>query len=187
MPPEPAATQVALLRGINVGGRRNVPMEDLRALVESAGCENVTTYVASGNVVFRSAPTTPGVLARVLEDRISQEFGLDVAVLIRTAEELNEVALGNPFDGVDLATLHVTFLAEAAPSGRLETIDPARYLPDAFRPVGRELVVHCPNGYGRTKLSNAFFERALGVSATTRNWRTVQKLAGLARETLGSM
>jgi uncharacterized protein (DUF1697 family) len=183
MAPAPVAIQVALLRGINVGGRRNVSMEALRALVESAGCADVTTYIASGNVLFRSAPTAPGALARTLEHRISQELDLNVAVLIRMAEELTSLVAGNPFVDADLATLHVTFLAETATTDHLDAIDAERYLPEAFSPVGRDLVVHCPNGYGRTKLINAFFERALGMKATTRNWRTVQKLAELARET----
>jgi uncharacterized protein (DUF1697 family) len=173
---------VALLRGINLGGRNKIGMADLRELFAALGCEDVSTYVQSGNVVFRSSVASASKLTRAIEERIGSDLGLDVTVLLRTKAQLAEVAGGNPFDErtVDPATLHVTFLAEKPDPARVRALDPARGRPDEFRVVGREVYLHCPNGYGRTKLDNAYFEKQLAVAATTRNWRTVTKLAELA-------
>jgi uncharacterized protein (DUF1697 family) len=166
---------VALLRGINVGGHRPVRMDDLRALVESLGHEDVSTYLQSGNVVFRSALRDTDEIAR----GIASALGGGVKVLMRTAGELASVVAGNPYTS-DVGHLHVTFLADAPEPTLVAALAGDRFAPDAFQLLGREVYVHAPNGYGRSKLDNAFFERALGVSATTRNWRTVTALARLA-------
>jgi uncharacterized protein (DUF1697 family) len=164
-------TYVALLRGINIGPRRRVAMADLRKLLESLGLEDVQTYVQSGNAVFRSR-TKPDV------KRIEAELGQDIAVLIRTAKEMTAIVEQNPFlaRGADPAHLHVTFL-DGKPAGSLE---PPPGATEEVEIVGREAYLHFPDGYGRTKLTNAAFEKKLGVRATTRNWRTVTTLAGLA-------
>ena len=169
---------VALLRGINLGARNKIGMADLRALVAGLGAEDVETYVQSGNVVFTSVPSEDTFASR-LEEGIRREHGHAVAVLVRTGAELARLVAANPFleAGKDPASLHVTFLTEAAGRTRLEAPD---HGDDEFRVVGREIYLHCPNGYGRSKLSNAFFEKKLGVIATTRNWRTVTTLAELA-------
>lgn len=170
-------TYVALLRGINLGARNKVAMVDLKALFAALGAEDVVTYVQSGNVVFAAA----GDLAEAAERRIRSDLGLDVKVLTRTAKELARVEARNPFAGRDAKSLHVTFLADKPDRARARGLDPKRFEPDEFRVVGREVYLHCPNGYGRSKLTNAYFEKELGVAATTRNWRTVTSLAGLAR------
>lgn len=164
---------VAMLRGINVGGRTRVAMADLRAAFEALGYEGVATYIQSGNVVFRAKAVDVDVLRR----RIGEDLGVDAAVLVRTAEELAAVVAGNPFAarGLDPATLHVTFLAEA----RAELAVPPGE-PDEAAVVGREVYLHCPAGYGRTKVNNAYIEKQLGVAATTRNWKTVRTLADMA-------
>jgi uncharacterized protein (DUF1697 family) len=169
---------VALLRGINLGARNKVSMADLRELVAAIGAEHVSTYVQSGNVVVSSSIRSASKLERAIEERISRDLGLDVAVLVRTDAELAAIAAGNPFD--DPGSVHVTFLAEKPAAARVRELDPARSPPDEFRVVGREVYLQCPNGYGRSKLTNAFFEKQLGVAATTRNWRSVTKLAELA-------
>jgi uncharacterized protein (DUF1697 family) len=171
---------VALLRGINVG-KKQLAMADLRTVFEAVGCEDVTTYVQSGNVVFRTTKTDAELLGAV-ERRLASDHGLDVRVLLRTPKQLASVLAGNPFleDGRDPAKLHVTFLAEQPDRARIRGLDPSYGAPDQLEVVGREVYLHCPNSYGRTKLNNAFVERKLGVAATTRNWRTVTKLAELA-------
>ena len=176
-------TYVALLRAINLGSRNKVSMADLRTLFGALGFEDVSTYVQSGNVVFRGRGAAADVTAAI-EDRIRSELGLDVTVLVRTGAQLAKLVDANPFAGrdVDPATLHVTFLAEKPASARVRGLDPARSEPDEFRVAGREVYLRCPNGYGRSKLTNAYFEKGLGVAATTRNWRTVTKLVELARE-----
>ena len=162
---------VALLRGINVGGRAKVAMADLRAVFESLGFDDVRTYIQSGNVVFGSSKT---VDAAAVEKRIAAEMGVEPTVLLRTAKEMATVAEGNPFADTD--GLHVTFLA-AKPKG---TVEVPEGQPDELAVVGREVYLRCPNGYGRTKVNNTFLEKQLGVPATTRNWKTVTTLAELA-------
>jgi uncharacterized protein (DUF1697 family) len=175
---------VALLRGINVGGRQRVSMEQLRALFVSLGHESVTTYVQSGNVVFRSATDDPAELAAGIERRIAQELDLSVSVLTRRARDLASVMQGNPFleRRADPSKLHVTFLGDAPDASAVARLDAARFQPDELVVVGREVYLHCPGGYGRTKLTNTFFEERFGVIATTRNWRTVTKLVELSHE-----
>jgi uncharacterized protein (DUF1697 family) len=156
-------------------------MPDLRALVATLGAEDVATYVQSGNVIFTSADG-PGKLTDAIEKRVRRDLGLSVIVLLRTRPQLAKVLAGNPFakDGREPAKLHVTFLAEKPVRARVHELDPQRAEPDEFRVVGKEIYLHCPNGYGRSKLTNAYFEKELGVAATTRNWKTVTKLAELA-------
>jgi uncharacterized protein (DUF1697 family) len=174
-------TYVALLRGINLGARNKVSMPDLRALFADLGAEDVETYVQSGNVVFRSA-VSPAKLAAAIEKGIRRDLGLDVTVLVRTQRELAKLVAANPFADrtKELTKLHVTFLADKPDSTRVRKLDPTLAEPDEFHVIGQEVYLHCPNGYGRSKLSNAYFEKQLDVRATTRNWRTVTKLAELA-------
>lgn len=175
------ATYVALLRGINLGARNKISMSDLRELVGGVQADDVTTYLQSGNVVFKTAAPAGG-LAAALEAAIKRELGLEIAVLLRTPADLAGLVEGNPFaaSAPEPKTLHVTFLADRPRAGRFDVLDPARSPPDEFRVAGREVYLHCPNGYGRSKLTNAYFEKQLGVAATTRNWNTVTKLAELA-------
>jgi uncharacterized protein (DUF1697 family) len=174
-------TYVALLRGINLGSRNKVSMADLRDLVVSVGAEDVQTYVQSGNVVLTSQDR-PAEIGAAIEQEIDRRLGLDVTVLVRTKAELAKIVAGNPFakSGKEPATLHVTFLAEKPSRARVGKLDPERGGDDGLRVLGREVYLYCPNGYGRSKLSNAYFEKELAVSATTRNWKTVTKLAELA-------
>jgi uncharacterized protein (DUF1697 family) len=164
-------TYVALLRGINVSGRNKIAMSELRACFESLGHTHVRTYVQSGNVVF-SARTGAARLAPAIENGIAASFGLDVAVLVRTHAELATVTKRNPFG----ADAYVTFLDAVPARARVKAIDAAAYAPDEFAVHGREVFVRCPNGYGRTKINNTFFERKLATRATTRNWKTVTTL-----------
>ena len=174
-------TYVALLRGINLGARNKIAMTRLRELFEAAGAEDVSTYVQSGNVVFRS--TAPaGELEERIAARIKQDLELDVTVLVRSRKQIAKTVSGNPFAtrNADPKALHVTFLAAKPPAARVRVLGPSPSPPDDFRVVGRDVYLSCPNGYGRSKLSNAYFEKGLGVAATTRNWRTVTTLAEMA-------
>jgi uncharacterized protein (DUF1697 family) len=175
-------TYVALLRGINLGARNKVSMADLRALFLALESEDVKTYVQSGNVVFKSPVGSAAELSRAIEKRIDRDLGLRVTVLVRTPAQLEKLRAGNPFarNEKDPIKLHVTFLAETPGRDRVRKLEQTEAGPDAFRVVGREIYLHCPNGYGRSKLSNAYFEKQLDVAATTRNWKTVTKLAELA-------
>jgi uncharacterized protein (DUF1697 family) len=181
MPQRSRQTYVALLRGINLGSRNKVAMAHLRTLFLALGAEDVATYVQSGNVVFKSRSRTPAELTQAIEERIGRDLGLSVTVLLRTDAELLRVLAVNPFaEHGEVTNVHVTFLAERPDPARVRELEAKGFEPDEFRVVGREVYLHCPNGYGRSKLSNAYVEKALGVAATTRNWRTVTKVAELA-------
>jgi len=173
---------VALLRGINVGGRTRVAMADLRRLALDLGHTQVETYVQSGNLLFGSPAGKPARLAGELERRIAKDLGVSVTVLVRTGDDLARVVAANPFLGgsADPAKLHVTFLAAAPDPERGAQLEAPAGQPDQLSLAGREVYLHTPNGYGRSKLSNAFLEKRLGVAATTRNWKTVGRLAELA-------
>jgi uncharacterized protein (DUF1697 family) len=177
-----AGPHVALLRGINVGGKNLVPMRALAEVFAEAGCTEVRTWIQSGNVVFRApdgvATRVPARVGAALQAR----FGFRVPVVTRTAAELHRVVRENPFlgDGEDEGCLHVAFLAERPGAGRVAALDPARSPTDRFAVRGREIYLHCPNGLGRTLLTNAWFDSRLGTASTVRNWRTVLKLLELA-------
>ena len=169
---------VALLRGINVGGRRKLLMRDLAETFVRAGCTSVRTYIQSGNVVFAAAPELADELAGRVAGVIVESHGFEVPVVIRTAEDLDRVVRDNPFlaAGADPAKLHVGFLAAAPEPARIERLDPDRSPPDAFAVRGREVYLHFPAGVARSKLDNAYFDRTLNTVCTIRNWRTVGKL-----------
>ncbi len=159
-----------------MGGRRPVAMRDLCASVTALGHTDVSTYLQSGNVLFTAAGRSEAAVARALERALARDLGLEVSVVLRSGSDLRAIIAGAPAM-METATLHVTFLRGVPEPGRGDDIDPKPFLPDTFRIDGREVYVSCSNGYGRTKLNNAFFERRLGETATTRNWRTVSALA----------
>jgi uncharacterized protein (DUF1697 family) len=173
---------VAMLRGINVAGKNKIKMPDLEALFVGLGHADVTTYIQSGNVVFTGPGRSTSAMASAIEKRIARDLGLDVGVVLRTKSELAKVIAANPFvpGGADFAKLHVTFLAAKPGAALVRAIDDSGFGPDEFRVHGREIYLHCPAGYGKTKLNNTFWERRLKTAATTRNWNTVTKLFELA-------
>ncbi len=176
-----ARRQVALLRGINVGGRAKVAMADLRRLVGGLGYDGVRTYLQSGNVVLTTAKS-PDTVAAEIERAVAAELGLQPRVLVRTRDELAAVIEGNPLPAAtwDGSRIFVTFLSAAPPADRLAGIDPAGFAPDVFEARGREIYLHCPDGIHDSKLARALSEKRLGVVATARNWNTVTKLLDLA-------
>jgi uncharacterized protein (DUF1697 family) len=168
----------ALLRGVNVGGRAKVGMEDLRSLFTSLGYTDVVSYVQSGNVVFKSSTKDVSKLTKAIEQKIRSGLDMDVTVLIRSAADMRKIQAANPLiDRSDDPTkLHVTFLqADPKPEkvGELPKVSDGK---DELVAVGREIFLFCPDGYSNSKLNNAFIEKRLGIRATTRNWRTIAKL-----------
>jgi uncharacterized protein (DUF1697 family) len=168
---------VALLRAVNVGGHNKVPMRELTPMVTGLGYTDVSTYIQSGNLWLTSAESEQ-MVADALHDGIAAHFGLDIAVIVRPVTELAAVSEANPYlDGaIDLGRLGVTFFAPGADTGALTAIAD-RYAPDAITVDGRNAFVSVPAGFGQTKLTNAQLERVAGVAATTRNWKTVVRLA----------
>jgi len=181
--PTRSTVHVALLRGINVGGKNKLPMKTLVELLEAAGCEDVRTYIQSGNAVFRAPPAAG--LADDLRARIRRRTKLEVPVVLRTGAELETVQRRNPFAREAPESLHVAFLADAPGRAAAARLDPTRSPGDRFELRGRELYLHLPNGVARTKLTNAWLDRVLETTSTVRNWRTVGILAQMAREARG--
>ena len=175
------AVHVALLRGINLGGKNRLPMKDLAAMFTDAGCGSVSTYIQSGNVVFEAPAALARLLPSLIEKSIADRFGYQVPVVTRTGSELRRIVRGNPFlrSGADPGTLHVAFLADAPAAARVKALDAGRSAPDAFAVRGREIFLHCPNGFARTRLTNAYFDSKLGTTSTVRNWNTVVTLLDL--------
>jgi len=175
-------TFISLLRGINVSGQKRLLMPDLKALFESLGFQQVITYVQSGNVIFDSPDAGRAEISARIENGILQSFGYRVPVLIRAGNDFQRIIQENPFihrQGVDLERLYVTFLAAPPAEKSLAIIDIPAGFSDEFVSSGAEIYLHVPGGYGRTILSNNFFEKKLDRVATTRNWKTVNALFAL--------
>jgi uncharacterized protein (DUF1697 family) len=153
-------------------------MDRLRELCAELKLKNVRTYVQSGNVVFE-AEGTASKWAQALEGKLAGETRLPVTVIVKTAAEIAEVLAANPFlkeKGIDPARLHVTFLRQAPEKAAIGALAKIKGGPDRFHWAGTQIYLHCPNGYGRSKLSNTAIEKTLKVRATTRNWNTVNEL-----------
>jgi uncharacterized protein (DUF1697 family) len=179
---------ISILRGINVGGNRKVPMADLKVAYQTADFQNVQTYIQSGNVVFDSEETNKRIIEAKIQEIIAETFGFnDIPVIVRSSEEWAESIANNPFlkeENVDIERLHLTCLKELPSPELLEKIKTFQYLqvrqahcePDRYEIIGKDVFIFCAAGYGKTKLTNSFFESKLKVQATTRNWKTVMQL-----------
>ena len=179
------STHVCLLRGINVSGQKMIKMERLRVSFEALGFQQVRTYVQSGNVGFQASAKFMKDLPKTIHGTIQRDFGFDVPVTVLTAKDVMAALKENPFlkeKGIDIAKLHVTFLADVPDKEALKKLAALPAQPDRFHSVGKRIYLHCPDSYGNTKLSNQAIERLLGVSATTRNWKTLNELARMCEE-----
>jgi uncharacterized protein (DUF1697 family) len=173
---------VALLRGVNVGKHRKLSMADLRELLCSLGYLDVSTYLQSGNALFTSPDRDPEAMEKEIEQGIERAFGLDVAVLIRTPDELASVVAANPFPHALARPVqfYVSFLSVQPDPATLSSLNPQQFEPDEFQVGDRAIYLWYPNGVHGSKLSNAFWERRFDLTATSRNWNTVTKLLALA-------
>jgi len=171
-------TYISILRGINVSGHNLIKMDSLRKLYENLGYQNVTTYLQSGNVVF-SAKDAGKNPEQKISSQIEKDFGFKVPVIILTTVELKQIIAGNPFmkdKGKDPAYFYVTFLSEKPAAFDTKTIEDKKLIGEDISFSDDAVYLYCPNGYGNTKLSNNFLESRLKVTATTRNWKTVNEL-----------
>jgi uncharacterized protein (DUF1697 family) len=175
---------VALLRGVNVGGRRRVPMADLRAVCEGLGFRRVVTYVQSGNAVFEAAGTARAAeerLARAVEER----FGFPVDLVVRAASAWEALVAANPFPGPSkVEPGRVLLLVSKAPprKGCAKEIAARGAAGERAAEAGGALWVHYPAGVGTSKITPALVDRLVGSPTTARNWRTVLALQGMLRE-----
>jgi uncharacterized protein (DUF1697 family) len=191
------ASHVALLRGINVGGRNKIPMADLREVVAALGHTGVTTYIQSGNVLFSTAETDTAKLAAALESAIAERFGIWASVVVLSRDELAAVLAGNPYpDEPNPRLVHVVFLNAEPPQDVLDRIAAAQSAAaakgsrDTVRAAGPALFLHTPDGFGTSELAQVLFriisppakKQAPGLAATARNWATSTKLLALCED-----
>jgi uncharacterized protein (DUF1697 family) len=197
------ATHVALLRGINVGGRNKVPMADLRELVSSLGHTAVTTYIQSGNVLFTPSGTGDGgtsteKMAGALESAITDRFGIWASVVVLSRDELAAILEDNPYpDEANPKLVHVVFLGAEPPADLLDRLSAAQAAAaakgsrDTMTATGTALFLHTPDGFGTSDLAQKLFriigtpteQKKPAVAATARNWATATKLLALGEET----
>ena len=174
-------TYVALFRGINVGGKHRLPMQNLVKVLEEAGCRRVRTYIQSGNVVFQARKQDRQTLARQISQEISAAKGFAPMVLLLTEDTLREAVANNPYPTEEGKALHFFFLDTPAVTPDLERLTDLKARSEAFTLKRSTFYLHAPDGIGRSKLA-AKVEQCLGVPVTARNWNTVRKLLEMAAE-----
>lgn len=175
-------TFVSLFRGINVGGNRVVPMDQLKDLYLSAGFRDVVTYIQSGNVVCTGDDADPAHIAKRIEDGFTQKFGFHAQVIVRTATEVQQLIANNPFQNQpekEAKWIVVVFLAAHPASTALDNLHKAYVGPEEFYLTGQELYVYYPDGIGRSKLTLTLMEKHLKTAGTARNWNTVLQLQAI--------
>jgi len=175
--------KIAILRGINVGGKRKILMADLKLLFESLGFSNIITYIQSGNVIFDTTNELDDVeLSDAIEKIILEKYKFIVPVIIRSFAEMKQLIENNPFyknENVELNQLYLTFLKEKPIEENILNLELYSSTSDKFIVKGKDVFIFCEGKYHQSKLTNNFFEKKLKVSATTRNWKTVLKLLDL--------
>ncbi|MCK5672410.1 MAG: DUF1697 domain-containing protein [Spirochaetales bacterium] len=173
-------TYISILRGINVSGKNIIKMADLKQLYETLGFMEVQTYIQSGNVIFRTKEQNIITIEKTIKEHIITHFGYDIPVLVIKSEKLKKIVETLPFTDIDTTKLHVTFLSNKCINPPLDQIIEKKASSELVHFTEEAVYIFCPDGYGKTKLSNNFLEKKLKVSATTRNWKTVNKLLELA-------
>lgn len=177
-------TYIAILRGINVSGQKKIKMADLKIYLEELSFQNVQTYIQSGNIIFKYKSTNAVSLERMIEKKILEKYGFNVPTLVKTPDEIEYVIKNNPFlKDKKKATdrMYVTFLSEMPEKDNVKNLKDFNYNPEEYILDGKNIFFYSPNGYGNAKMNNNFFEKKLKVDATTRNWKTVNKLFELAK------
>ena len=174
---------IALLRGINVGGRRKILMADLKEMFSKLGHSEVISYIQSGNIIFSSKSRKSNTsFEKEITIAIKERFGHDVPVIIRSVKEINDLIKLNPFlKDSQIEDLHVTFLKEVPDAEKINKLQELDFTPDQFSITDHHAYIACYGGYRNTKLTNTLFEKKLKVSATTRNWKTILKLQALSQ------
>jgi uncharacterized protein (DUF1697 family) len=178
-------TYISVLRGINVGGKHLIRMNSLQEIYESLGFQKVKTYIQSGNVVFQFKELQSEELEHLISEEILKQLDFNVPVLVREYFEMIKILASNPFlkkDQEEISHLYITFLSKSPGALFLQNIEKDSCLPDEFVFNDRAIYLSCPNGYGKTKLNNGFFENKSGGKATTRNLKTLMELVKIGEE-----
>jgi uncharacterized protein (DUF1697 family) len=179
-------TYICILRGINVSGQKKMKMADLRDLLASSDeIHHVQTYIQSGNILFDANHEDTSFLCRHIHELILDRYGFEVPVVMRTLEEWEQVVKNIPYPPdiiQEEKSIYITFLEKTPTIEQVKQLDPTPFHPEQFIILNREIYLYVPRGYGRTKLNNNFFEKKLGITATTRNWKTTNKLLELGQQ-----
>jgi uncharacterized protein (DUF1697 family) len=174
-------THVALLRAVNVGGKNRLPMSDLVSICTDAGCANVQTYIASGNVLFNASDACAKRMPELVQRAIEKRFGFSSPVIVRTARQMQEIVEANPFKD-DLERVYVAFLQSKPTEAQVAALDPNRSPGDAYVLTGSEIYLNlAKNGAATTKLTTTYFDSKLNTVTTMRNWRTTSALLELMK------
>lgn len=171
-------TNIALLRGINVGGHKKLKMADLKLLFEDLGYVDVKTYIQSGNVVFSASEENS--IPEKISKEIENKFGWEVPVLVKTSDEVANILKNCPFEEAKKLEAYFMLLASPPKKELMEMVREISYPNEEFVLTPNCVYIHYGNGAGKAKLNNNFFEKKLKVDATTRNYRTLVKLVELA-------
>jgi len=164
-------TYCVLLRAINVGGHNKIPMAELRDLLDELKFTDVATYIQSGNVVCSSSKKAP-LVATTIKKGIAERFGHDIAVIVRTAEQIAQIVADFAYPEADPKSSGVVFLSDSYDGD----LDASAFAPDECQPASADVFVNCPTRFASTKLTAAWIEKQTGLAATRRNWATVLKL-----------
>lgn len=176
-------TYIAFLRGINVSGKKKVPMQSLRSLCTGLGFQKVQTYIQSGNIVFEYQETDAISLEIVLTDAINKEYGFEVPVLVKTVSQIKAIVAQNSFndeEDIKLNKIYFVLLYQSATHELVIKFKSESFENEEFHLGENCIYLKCNLGYGKAKLNNNLIERKLKVAATTRNYRTLNKLIDLA-------
>lgn len=177
-------TYISILRGINVSGQKLLKMDALKKMYESLDFKNITSYVQSGNVIFKTNSTPTKELAELITTQLKTDFGFDIPVLVLEVKTLERIIALNPFTKAsieNISALHVTFLADPPISLNQELIKAKQQPNEEIEFTTEAIYLYCPDGYGKTKLTTNFLEAKCKVNATTRNWKTTKELLRLAQ------
>jgi len=175
-------TYIGLLRGINVSGQKKIKMADLKIMFEDLGFTSVITYIQSGNVFFKSEEKELEVIEDVIKKGIANTFGYDVPVLILTSETIQTIYKENPYldrinnGEIEDKKMYFTLFSTSPDQEKIDVLQQQSYGEEEFIITSKVVYFFAANGYGKTKLTNNFFEKKLGVNATTRNLKTMVAL-----------
>lgn len=169
---------ILLLRGINVGGRNKLPMIELKKILEKQGCENVSTYIQSGNVVLKVPSTKKQSLSKNLKSEINKHFGFKPEIILLELKDFELALKSNPFKSKTGKDLHFYFLDKKTISPDIERMDSLKTDSEKIILKGKTLYLYAPDGVGRSKVATSI-EKCLGVSVTSRNFNTIIKIQSM--------
>lgn len=176
-------TYISLLRGINVGGHKRIAMEPLKLMFFSLGFQGVSSYIQSGNLVFNYSKSENGFLEKIIAEKIQEQFGIEVPVLVIDLEAWKDITESNPFinnEEMNIETLYLTLLKNSPEPSGLLAMNSSDFAPEEYQLKGQSIYLYIPMGYHQCKLTNNYLEKKLKALSTTRNWKTILAITQLA-------